>query len=129
MECSSLCSFASREHRSERADYGIDAYSLHVSRLVLMQFLVQGRVAFPKKCHLPLAHTIEHEEFLEPDLQSPSTRDTDLNNYNLRSVLTIAFQFMFENHMRDNVAAMARQDVRSVVGSVRELPWLLLLLG
>lgn len=46
---------------------------------------------------------------------------TELNNYNSRSVLTIAFQFTFENHMRDNVAAMARQYVRSVVGSVQRV--------
>lgn len=46
---------------------------------------------------------------------------TELSNYNSRSVLTIAFQFTFENHMRDNVAAMARQYVRSVVGSVQRV--------
>lgn len=43
------------------------------------------------------------------------------DGYNLRSVLTIAFQFTFENHLRDNVAAMARQYVRSVVGSVQRV--------
>lgn len=47
--------------------------------------------------------------------------EADLNGYNLRSVLTIAFQFTFENHLRDNVAAMARQYVRSVVGSVQRV--------
>ncbi|XP_022716449.1 homeobox-leucine zipper protein ATHB-14-like [Durio zibethinus] len=47
--------------------------------------------------------------------------DGQPNNYNLRSVLTIAFQFTFENHLRDNVAAMARQYVRSVVGSVQRV--------
>lgn len=47
--------------------------------------------------------------------------EADTNNYNLRSVLTIAFQFTFENHTRDNVAAMARQYVRSVVGSVQRV--------
>lgn len=47
--------------------------------------------------------------------------EADLNGYNLRSVLTIAFQFTFENHTRDNVAAMARQYVRSVVGSVQRV--------
>jgi homeobox-leucine zipper protein len=47
--------------------------------------------------------------------------EADLNSYNLRSVLTIAFQFTFENHLRDNVAAMARQYVRSVVGSVQRV--------
>lgn len=45
----------------------------------------------------------------------------DLNSYNIRSVLTIAFQFTFENHLRDNVAAMARQYVRSVVRSVQRV--------
>lgn len=43
------------------------------------------------------------------------------NAYNLRSVLTIAFQFAYENHLRDNVAAMARQYVRSVVASVQRV--------
>lgn len=47
--------------------------------------------------------------------------EVDTNNCNLRSVLTIAFQFTFENHLRDNVAAMARQYVRSVVGSVQRV--------
>ena len=47
--------------------------------------------------------------------------EADLNNYNLRSVLTIAFQFTFENHVRDNVAAMARQYVRSVMASVQRV--------
>lgn len=45
----------------------------------------------------------------------------DPNSYNLRSVLTIAFQFTFENHLRDNVATMARQYVRSVVRSVQRV--------
>ncbi|RWR88746.1 homeobox-leucine zipper protein HOX32-like protein [Cinnamomum micranthum f. kanehirae] len=43
------------------------------------------------------------------------------NAYNQRSVLTIAFQFAYENHLRDNVAAMARQYVRSVVASVQRV--------
>lgn len=49
-----------------------------------------------------------------------STSDAD-GTYNLRSVLTIAFQFTFDNHLRDSVAAMARQYVRSVVGSVQRV--------
>lgn len=40
---------------------------------------------------------------------------------NLRSVLTIAFQFTFEHHYRDSVAAMARQYVRAIVGSVQRV--------
>jgi len=47
--------------------------------------------------------------------------ESDLSNYNLRSVLTIAFQFTFENHLRDNVAVMARQYVRNVVRSVQRV--------
>ncbi|KAG0447722.1 hypothetical protein HPP92_028192 [Vanilla planifolia] len=43
------------------------------------------------------------------------------NMYNLRSVLTIAFQFTYESHFRENVAAMARQYVRSVVASVQRV--------
>lgn len=38
---------------------------------------------------------------------------------NNRSVLTVAFQFPFENGLQDNVAAMARQYVRRVVSSVQ----------
>jgi homeobox-leucine zipper protein len=35
--------------------------------------------------------------------------------------LTIAFQFSFENHLRENVAAMARQYVRAVMASVQRV--------
>ncbi|KAF8394998.1 hypothetical protein HHK36_018937 [Tetracentron sinense] len=42
-------------------------------------------------------------------------------SYNKRSVLTIAFQFPFENHLQDNVATMARQYVRSVISSVQRV--------
>ncbi|MBA0565122.1 hypothetical protein Golob_010014 [Gossypium lobatum] len=40
---------------------------------------------------------------------------------NKRSVLTIAFQFPFESNLRDNVATMARQYVRSVISSVQRV--------
>ncbi|KAK8958837.1 Homeobox-leucine zipper protein HOX32 [Platanthera guangdongensis] len=43
------------------------------------------------------------------------------NTGNSRSVLTIAFQFTFENHLRENVAAMARQYVWSVAASVQQV--------
>uniref|UniRef100_A0A0A9C9F7 MEKHLA domain-containing protein n=1 Tax=Arundo donax TaxID=35708 RepID=A0A0A9C9F7_ARUDO len=39
----------------------------------------------------------------------------------MRSVLTIAFQFSFENHLRESVAAMARQYVRAVMASVQRV--------
>ncbi|CAL1402838.1 unnamed protein product [Linum trigynum] len=198
-----------REHRSEWADYGVDAYS--AACLKSSPYAVPcGRPGgFPSsQVILPLAHKVEHEEFLEVvrlesqafspeemalardmyllqlcsgvdenavgacaqlvfapidesfaddapllasgfrvipldgktdgpaatrtlDLAStlevgaggvtrPAT-ESDSNSYNLRSVLTIAFQFSFENHLRDNVAAMARQYVRSVVASVQRV--------
>jgi len=65
---------------------------------------------------LDLASTLE----VGPGGTRPAS-EADTNSYNLRSVLTIAFQFSFENHMRDNVAAMARQYVRGVVGSVQRV--------
>ncbi|KAI8031004.1 Homeobox-leucine zipper protein ATHB-15 [Camellia lanceoleosa] len=38
-----------------------------------------------------------------------------------RSVMTIAFEFVFENHMQENVASMARQYVRSIISSVQRV--------
>ncbi|WOL07879.1 homeobox-leucine zipper protein HOX32-like [Canna indica] len=54
-----------------------------------------------------------------------SVKDAVSSTYNLRSVLTIAFQFAYENHLRDNVAAMARQYIRSVVASVQRVAMVL----
>ncbi|XP_018847863.1 homeobox-leucine zipper protein ATHB-14-like isoform X2 [Juglans regia] len=197
-----------REHRSEWADYGVDAYSAACLRASPFAVPCARPGGFPgSQVILPLAHTVEHEEFLEvvrleghafspedvalardmyllqlcsgvdenavgasaqlvfapidesfaddapllpsgfrvipldPKTDGPAATRTldlastlevgaggarpaseaDLNSYNLRSVLTIAFQFTFENHLRDNVAAMARQYVRSVVGSVQRV--------
>ncbi|KAG6476087.1 hypothetical protein ZIOFF_065323 [Zingiber officinale] len=50
-----------------------------------------------------------------------SINETASAAYNLRSVLTIAFQFTYENHLRDDVAVMAGQYVRSVVASVQRV--------
>ncbi|KAJ3670007.1 hypothetical protein LUZ60_010331 [Juncus effusus] len=79
---------------------------------------------------------------LEPknDGPSPTTRTLDLastleikpsgstrhasdhtGSSSTRSVLTLAFQFAYENHLRDNVAVMARQYVRTVVASVQRV--------
>ncbi|KGN65925.1 hypothetical protein Csa_023222 [Cucumis sativus] len=198
-----------REHRSEWADYGVDAYSAACLKASAYAVPCARPGGFPGgQVILPLAHTVENEEFLEVvrleghamfpeeaalggrdmyllqlcsgvdentvgacaqlvfapidesfaddapllpsgfrvipleskaempgatrtlDLAStlevrPGTNrpgcETDVTNYNLRSVLTIAFQFTFENHMRDSVAAMARQYVRTVVGSVQRV--------
>ncbi|KAL5771870.1 hypothetical protein ACOSP7_011479 [Xanthoceras sorbifolium] len=199
-----------REHRSEWADYGVDAYSAACLKASPYAVPCARPGGFPSsQVILPLAHTVEHEEFLEVvrleghafspedvalardmyllqlcsgvdenavgscaqlvfapidesfaddapllpsgfrvipldsktvtdgpaatrtldlasalEVGSGATRavgETELNNYTSRSVLTIAFQFTFENHLRDNVASMARQYVRSVVGSVQRV--------
>lgn len=47
--------------------------------------------------------------------------EAETSNQNVRSLLTIAFQFTFENHYRDSVAAMARQYVRNIVISVQKV--------
>ncbi|KAF6166216.1 hypothetical protein GIB67_031000 [Kingdonia uniflora] len=49
------------------------------------------------------------------------TGETSPNSGNTRSVLTIAFQFPFENHLQDSVATMARQYVLSVISSVQRV--------
>ncbi|KAG6475629.1 hypothetical protein ZIOFF_064857 [Zingiber officinale] len=199
-----------REHRSEWADCSVDAYS--AASLRACPFAIPGvRPSggfLGSQVILPLAHTAEHEEFLEVirleghgfnqddiilprdlyllqlcsgidenasgacaqlvfapidesfdddlpllpsgfrviplDLKSdsPSTirtldlastletgssgtarsvTDSSSSAHNLRSVLTIAFQFTYDNHLRDNVAMMARQYVRSVVTSVQRV--------
>ncbi|KAJ4843176.1 hypothetical protein Tsubulata_044835 [Turnera subulata] len=43
------------------------------------------------------------------------------SSHGLRSVLTIAFQFPYESSLQDNVVAMARQYVRSVISSVQRV--------
>ncbi|XP_062204308.1 homeobox-leucine zipper protein HOX33 isoform X2 [Phragmites australis] len=197
-----------REHRSEWADPGVDAYSaasLRASPYAVPVLRAGGFMG--SQVILPLAHTLEHEEFLEvirleghgfshdemllsrdmfllqlcsgvdeiapgacaqlvfapidesfaddaPLLPSgfrvipldgktdvPSaTRTLDLASAlevgsggasrasndasgasNMRSVLTIAFQFSFENHLRESVAAMGRQYVRAVMASVQRI--------
>ncbi|CAI9089632.1 OLC1v1024241C2 [Oldenlandia corymbosa var. corymbosa] len=197
-----------REHRSEWADYGVDAYSAASLKASPFAVPCARPGGFPStQVILPLAQTVEHEEFLEVvrleghayspeeialsrdmyllqlcsgvdetavgacaqlvfapidesfgddapllpsgfrvipldaksdapgtsrtlDLASTlevgtagarSTGDADSKNQNHRSVLTIAFQFTFENHYRENVAAMARQYVRSIVASVQRV--------
>ncbi|KAM3361720.1 homeobox-leucine zipper protein ATHB-14 isoform X1 [Capsicum galapagoense] len=197
-----------REHRSEWADYGVDAYSSASLKASPYAVPCARPGVFPSsQVILPLAQTVEHEEFLEvvrleghafspenialsrdmyllqlctgieenatgacaqlvfahidesfgddapllpsgfsviplePKSDSPiAARTLDLastleartggtrpagevegSKYNHRSVLTIAFQFTFENHYRENVAAMARQYVRNIVGSVQRV--------
>ncbi|XP_041991049.1 homeobox-leucine zipper protein ATHB-14-like [Salvia splendens] len=197
-----------REHRSEWADYGVDVYSAASLKASPYAVPCSKPGGFPSsQVILPLAQTVEHEEFLEvirleghafspedialsrdmyllqlcsgidetatgacaqlvfapidesfgddapllpsgfrviplePKSDGPAANRTldlasaldvghggprsageaDTSNQNLRSVLTIAFQFTFENHYQESVAAMARQYVRSIVASVQRV--------
>ncbi|XP_039143110.1 homeobox-leucine zipper protein ATHB-15-like [Dioscorea cayenensis subsp. rotundata] len=196
-----------REHRSEWADINIDAYSaaaVKTSPCALPGSFIGG---YGSQVILPLAHTVEFDEFLEvlklehvghgPDIMmprdlfllqlcsgvdetavgtsselifapidasfsddapivpsgfriipleagmdtsSPNHRTLDLASTlevgpsgtrvhgdisgscaGMRSVVTIAFQFAFENHLQDNVVTMARQYVRSIISSVQRV--------
>ncbi|CAA6669920.1 unnamed protein product [Spirodela intermedia] len=194
-----------REHRSEWADCGVDAYAAaSVKPIPILPGMRVGGNFLGGQVILPLAHTVDHEEFLEvirleghgfnhEDMVLPrdmyllqlcsglddnvmsasaqlvfasidesfaddapllpsgfrlialdSKTDKPMTNRTLdlastlevgsaaavrpnseavsnRSILTIAFQFSFEHHLRDHVAAMARQYVRSVVASVQRV--------
>ncbi|KAL5990646.1 Homeobox-leucine zipper protein hox9 [Asimina triloba] len=193
-----------REHRSEWADYNIDAYSAASLKAASNAFPGLRPTRFSgSQIIMPLANTVENEEFLEvvrlegqpvaqedavlsrdvhllqlcsgadenavgafselifapidelfPDdapllpsgfrveqqdglsthrtldlassLEAGSalnrtSGDTSMNTSNLRSVLTIAFQFPYEVHLQDSVATMARQYLRSVIASVQRV--------
>ncbi|KAI7989367.1 Homeobox-leucine zipper protein HOX33 [Camellia lanceoleosa] len=195
------------EHRSEWADSGIDSYS--AAAIKAGPYSLPGTLArsFGGQVILPLAHTIEHEEFMEviklenfghyrddmimpgdifllqlcsgvdenavgacaelifapidasfsddaPLLPSgfriiPLDSGTDASSPNRtldlasalevgptgnrgsgdysghggsgKSVMTIAFQFAFEIHLQENIAAMARLYVRSIIASVQRV--------
>eukprot|EP00268_Persea_americana_P003340 TRINITY_DN1100_c1_g1_i7.p1 TRINITY_DN1100_c1_g1~~TRINITY_DN1100_c1_g1_i7.p1 ORF type:complete len:840 (+),score=166.84 TRINITY_DN1100_c1_g1_i7:652-3171(+) len=196
-----------REHRSEWADSNIDAYSAAAVKAGPCSLPGPRIGGFGSQVILPLAHTIEHEEFLEViklenvghsqentimsrdvfllqlcsgadenaigtcaelvfapidaafaddapllpsgfriipldngvDASSPN-RTLDLasalevgpagsrsfgnfsgNSGSMKSVMIIAFQFAFENHLQDNVAAMARHYVRNIISSVQRV--------
>ncbi|KAL3650795.1 Homeobox-leucine zipper protein ATHB-8 [Castilleja foliolosa] len=196
-----------REHRSEWADSGIDAYSAAAVKSGPCSLPVARVGCFGGQVILPLAHTIENEEFMEvirlenmgqyrddvimpsdifllqvcngvdenavgtcaelvfapidasfsddapllpsgfriipldskADVTSPNrtldlastlevgppgnrlSGDRSTNNGASKSVMTIAFQFAFEMHLQENVAAMARQYVRSIISSVQRV--------
>ncbi|KAG6649313.1 homeobox-leucine zipper protein ATHB-15-like [Carya illinoinensis] len=196
-----------REHRSEWADSSIDAYSAAAVKAGPCSLPGVRAGSFGGQVILPLAYTIEHEEFMEViklesmghyredmimagdifllqlcsgvdesavgtcaelifapidasfsddapiipsgfriipiesgiDASSPN-RTLDLasalevgptgnrtssensgKSGSIKSVMTIAFQFAFEIHLQENVAAMARQYVRSIIASVQRV--------
>ncbi|XP_022854559.1 homeobox-leucine zipper protein ATHB-8-like, partial [Olea europaea var. sylvestris] len=196
-----------REHRSEWADNGIDAYLSAAFTAGPCSLPVARAGYFGGQAILPLAHTIEQEEFMEvvrlenvshfqedtiipsdifflqvcsgvdekavgscaelifapidasfsddaPLLPSgfriiplDSKADTSSPNRTLdlastlevgpvgnkasgdcsrhlgsaKSIMTIAFQFAFEIHLQENIAAMARQYIRSIISSVQRV--------
>ncbi|KAL2457496.1 Homeobox-leucine zipper protein ATHB-15 [Abeliophyllum distichum] len=196
-----------REHRSEWADNGIDAYLSAAFTAGPCSLPVARAGYFGGQAILPLAHTIEHEEFMEvvrlenvshyredtimpsdiffvqvcsgvdenavgscaelifapidasfsddapllpsgfriipldskADTSSPnrtldlastlevgpaghrSTGDYSRHSGSAKSVMTIAFQFAFEIHLQENIAAMARQYIRSIISSVQRV--------
>ncbi|XP_077252918.1 homeobox-leucine zipper protein HOX9-like isoform X2 [Tasmannia lanceolata] len=65
--------------------------------------------------------TLDLASSLEAGASVNRERSNTSNTCSPRSVLTIAFQVPYEIHLRDNVATMARQYVRSVVSSVQRV--------
>ncbi|KAI3512592.1 hypothetical protein L1887_19908 [Cichorium endivia] len=49
------------------------------------------------------------------------SNDRNIASGTSRSVMTMAFEFAFESHMQENVAAIARQYVRSIISSVQRV--------
>lgn len=64
-------------------------------------------------CTLDLASTLE--------VGTPGSRITGHPRSGSKAVMTIAFQFAFESHLQDSVAAMARQYMRSIISSVQRI--------
>nr|AAQ98963.1 homeodomain leucine-zipper protein Hox9 [Oryza sativa Japonica Group] len=69
----------------------------------------------------PAGRTLDLASSLEVGSTAQPTGDASMDDCNLRSVLTIAFQFPYEMHLQDSVATMARQYVRSIVSSVQRV--------
>lgn len=65
--------------------------------------------------------TLDLASALEVRGSGNKVSDRDVGSGTARSVMTIAFEFAFETHMQENVAAMARQYVRSIISSVQRV--------
>jgi len=71
---------------------------------------------------VPSGRTLDLASSLEVGTTAQhASGDGSQDDCNLRSVLTIAFQFPYEIHLQDSVAAMARQYVRSIVSAVQRV--------
>lgn len=200
-----------REHRSEWADNNIDAYSAAAVKATPCTVTGSWIAGFGGQVILPLAHTLERDEFLEvlklennghiqdaimprdlfilqlcsgvdesaigtcselvftpidasfaedapllpsgfriisldsvAENSSPNrtldlasaleigttkdrvTGDSTGSSGNTKSVMTIAFQFAFENHLQENIVVMVRQYIRNIMSSVQRVALALL---
>ncbi|POO01238.1 Octamer-binding transcription factor [Trema orientale] len=70
---------------------------------------------------LPAHRTLDLTSSLEVGSATTLASGDLSSSHNVRSLLTIAFQFPFESNLQDNVATMARQYVRSVISSVQRV--------
>ncbi|XP_074576391.1 homeobox-leucine zipper protein HOX9-like [Curcuma longa] len=71
---------------------------------------------------IPSTHTLDLASSLGASSGNQSAGDHKSTDYhNSRSILTIAFQFPYEAHLQDSIAATARQYVRSIVLSVQRV--------
>lgn len=85
-------------------------------------FLLRWLVYLEMQDGLNSNRTLDLTSSLE--IGSAANRDgggTSSVDYSLRSVLTIAFQFPYELHLQESVAAMARQYVRNIVSAVQRV--------
>ncbi|KAL0305424.1 UNVERIFIED_CONTAM: Homeobox-leucine zipper protein ATHB-14 [Sesamum radiatum] len=137
-----------REHRSEWADYGVDVYSAASLKASPYAVPCAKLGGFPSSQFLEVVrlegHAFSPEDIaLSRDmylLQLCSGIDETTSGACAQLVfcarlmnhldgptatrtldLASALEFTFENHYRDSVAAMARQYVRSIVGSVQRV--------
>ncbi|WJX93329.1 hypothetical protein P8452_74866 [Trifolium repens] len=114
-----------REHQSECADYGVDAYSAACLKSSPYAVLCARPGGFPSsQVILPLAPTIELEEFLE-------VVRIEGHAFSLEDVALACDMYLLQDGPTSRtLAAMALQYLRSFVGSVQRvsLPWKLLTL-
>ncbi|XP_066316887.1 homeobox-leucine zipper protein HOX29-like isoform X3 [Miscanthus floridulus] len=70
------------------------------------------------KCTLDLASTLEVGT---PRSRINGSGPGNAGSAGSKAVMTIVFQFAFESHLQDSVAAMARQYMRSIITSVQRI--------
>ena len=94
----------------------------NVSLINLMFSCVAFNLQYLTQDGVPSGRTLDLASSLEVGTTAQhASGDGSQDDCNLRSVLTIAFQFPYEIHLQDSVAAMARQYVRSIVSAVQRV--------